>query len=241
MKKFQHSFKGWARLVLMGSIVSLGLTSCIKDNNNYNPVPQQPVALISAINASVDGQNVDLFLDQNRTANVSIKNGNSQDYIRAFTGKRNITFYVGGTTQKIITDTATLKKDTFYSVFLSNLSSKPDLLLLTDTIKQPAAGTITVRFVNLSPDAPATDLAIKGGNVLVSNKAYKGYSGFIAVPYSSVLNFEIRQAGTSTVLASLPNQSLRNGSIYTIWIQGLAAATDQTKLSAHIQNNVYYY
>jgi len=240
MKKLQHSFKGWARLVLMGSMVTLGLSSCIKDNNNYAPV-QQPVALISAINASVDAQNVDLFLDQNRTGNVSIKNGNSQDYIRAFTGKRNITFYVGGTTQKIVTDTATLKTNTFYSAFLSNLSSKPDLLLLTDTIKQPAVNTITVRFVNLSPDAPAADLAIKGGNVLVSNKAYKGYSGFVAVPYNSVLNFEIRQAGTATVLASLPNQSLRNGSIYTIWIQGLAAATDQTKLSAHIQNNVYYY
>ncbi len=223
----------------IAAVLATSLSSCLKDNNHYVNV-EQPVALISAINASPDARPVDFYLDQNRTSPYSIGNGQSQDYIRAFTGKRNIIFYVAGSTQKIISDTATLKDKTLYSAFLSNLVSKPDLLLLTDTVKQPAAGMVAVRFINLSPDAPAADLAIKGGNVLVSNKAYKGYSGFISLPVNAAYNLEIRQSGTSTVLASLDNVSLKNG-LYTVWLQGLASATDQTKLSAHIQNNVYYY
>lgn len=237
MKKLIQNLKGWACVTGIAVIAAVSFSSCLKNHDDYY-TPQQPVALISAINASPDAQPVDFFLDQNRTSNYSIANGTSQDYIRAYTGKRNLIFYTNG--NKIISDTATLKDKTLYSVFLANLISKPDLVLLTDTIKQPATGMAAIRFINLSPDAPAADLAFKGGNVLVSNKSYKGYSGFITVPVNGAYNFEIRQTGTNTVLASISNVKVVNG-LYTIWLQGINAATDQTRLSAHIQNNVYYY
>ena len=237
MKKLIQNLKGWACVTGVVVIAAVSFSSCLKHNDDYY-TPQQPVALISAINASPDAQPVDFFLDQNRASNYPIANGTSQDYIRAYTGKRNLIFYTSG--NKMISDTATLKDKALYSVFLANLVSKPDLILLTDTIKQPATGIAAIRFINLSPDAPATDLAIKGGNILVSNKSYKGYSGFVTLPVNAAYNFEIRQAGTNTVLASLSNIRIVNG-LYTIWLQGINAATDQTKLSAHIQNNVYYY
>ena len=237
MKKLIQNLRGWVGVAGVAVITAVSFSSCIKNHDDYY-TPQQPVALISAINASPDAQPVDFFLDQNRTAQYPIANGTSQDYIRAYTGKRNIIFYTGG--NKIISDTATLKDKTLYSAFLANLVSKPDFILLTDTVKQPASGMASIRFINLSPDAPAADLAIKGGNVLVSNKSYKGYSGFVTLPINASYNFEIRQTGTNTVLATLTDLDIRNG-LYTIWLQGIAAATDQTKLSAHIQNNVYYY
>jgi len=46
---------------------------------------------------------------------------------------------------------------------------------------------------------------------------------------------------TATVLATLPNITLRAGSVYTVWIQGLAGGSNSTALTAHIQNNAYYY
>jgi Domain of unknown function (DUF4397) len=237
MKKLIQNLKGWACVTGVAVIAAVSFSSCLK-NHNDDYVPQQPVALISAINASPDAQPVDFFLDQNHTSLTSITSGTSQDYVRAYTGKRNIIFYNSG--NKLISDTATLKDKTLYSAFLSNLVSKPDLLILTDTIKQPASGMAAIRFINLSPNAPAADLAIKGGNVLVSNKSYKGYSGFVTLPVNSAYSFEIRQTGTNTVLATLSGLDIRNG-LFTIWLQGISAATDQTKLSAHIQNNVYYY
>lgn len=234
----QQILKRGAGIFGMICLLSITLTSCLKDHNDY--VPQQPVALISAINASPDAANVDFYLDQNKGNNQPVETGKSLDYIRAYTGKRNVSFSIGSG-QKIKTDTVTLRADKFYSLFLSNLVAKPDFLLIADSIARPASGMATVRLVNLSPNVASADLAITGGAVLASGKAYKTYSSFIPVMANTSTSFEVRTGGTSTVLASLPNVNIRPGSVYTIWIQGYAGATDQTKLSAHIQNNVYYY
>ncbi|MDN3582812.1 DUF4397 domain-containing protein [Mucilaginibacter flavus] len=227
---------------MIGMVCLLGglLTSCVKDHNNYYVAP--PVALVSAINASPDAQPVDFFLDQNRGNNFSIKSGESQDYIRAYTGKRTISFYVGASRQAIKSDTVTLKANKLYSVFLANQVSTPDLLIIADSVSQPAVGKFAVRFVNLSPDAGAADLAIKGGAVLASNIAYKHYSLFTPVTTGSNTNtYEVRKAGTTTVLYTLTDASFRANTINTIWLQGLAAATDVKKISAHTQENVIYY
>lgn len=237
MKK--QSFVTTAGIFGMLCLFAVTLSSCLKDDDDYVEIP---VALISAINASPDAGPVDFYLDQNRGNLYSpIESGESLDYVRAYTGKRNASFYSSLNQQKIKTDTITLKADHMYSLFLSNVVSSPDYLLITDSIAQPESGKATVRFVNLSPDVSSADLAVQGGDVLVSNKGYKGYSEFVAVPGNTRYTFEIRQGGSNTVLSTLPDIQLRSGSIYTVWIQGLASGSDQTAISSHIQNNVYYY
>lgn len=232
-------FTQGAGMIGMMCLLSSLLTSCLKDSNNHYVPP--PAALISAINASPDAQPVDFYLDQNRANNFSIKSGESLDYIRAYTGKRTATFYVQGSQQKIKSDTITLKADQLYSLFLANQVSTPDLLLIADSISRPAEGKATIRFVNLSPDAGATDLAIKGGAILASGITYKHYSAFVPLEGATAFTFEIRKAGTSTVLYTLTDVTLKRNTINTIWSQGFAAATDVKKFSAHVQENVYYY
>ncbi|WP_184546879.1 DUF4397 domain-containing protein [Mucilaginibacter sp. FT3.2] len=230
-----------AGMIGMMCLLTIFLTSCLKNNNNqhYYPVPQ--VALVSAINASPDAQPVDFFLDQNRGNNFSIKSGESLDYINAYTGKRNITFFVGGSSQKIATDTATFRAGKLYSVFLANLVSTPDVLVIADSVGAPATGKSGIRFVNLSTDNQAVDLVIKGGATLASSKTYKQYSSFATVAGGSTYTFEVHKAGTATVLYTLTDVPIRNSTLNTIWIQGQAAATDTKKLSAHKQENVFYY
>jgi hypothetical protein len=215
-------------------------SSCLKDNDNNHYI-QPKIALVSAINASPDAQPVDLFLDQNRANNFSIKTGESLDYINAYTGKRNVSFYVGASNQKIKGDTATFLANKLYSVFLANNVSTPDLLIIADSVGVPANGKAGIRFVNLSIDNQATDLVIKDGASLVTNKTYKQYSPFVTVDGNASYTFEVRKAGTTTVLYTLTNVRIKERTLNTIWIQGEAAATDVKKLSAHIQENVYYY
>lgn len=218
-------------------LLIISLSSCLKNDKTVIP----PAALVSAINASPDATPLDFYLDGDRANNFGIKTATSMDYVRAYTGKRNISFTLNGYPQHIISDTATLKQNLFYSVFISNLISKPDILIITDSIAQPQAGKTTVRFVNLSPNAPAADLALQGGAVLASNKAYRTYSSFVTLDGGKAYTFEIRQAGTSTVLATLGPVTLPANTIYTIWLQGISGATDVTKLTAGIQQNVFYY
>lgn len=229
------------RAGIIGTICLLiiSLSSCLKTHDDaYQAVP---VALVSAVNASPDAQPLDFYLDNNRGSYNSIQSGESMDYIRAYTGKRNISFTLSGSTQKIKTDTATLKADMLYSVFLCNVTSTPDYLITRDTVSQPASGMAAVRFVNVSPNTPSATLAIRNGATLASNKAYRTYSAFVPVQGNQSITFEIRQGSTNTVLTTLAPVTLRARSIYTIWLQGVNGATDATKLSAHIQDNVDYY
>jgi hypothetical protein len=239
MKNNQQIFKGWVGAVGMICLLALSLSSCIKNNNN-DTTDTTPAALISVINLSPDSQSLDFYLDNNKANTYPIPFASGLDYIRAYTGVRTSTFVAAGTQTKIKSDTMTLAANKAYSLFLGNLVAKPDYVLLKDTLDQPAAGMAKVRFVHMGSDAPAVDFAIKGGNVLATSKAYKGFSGFKSVTGETKYTFEIRQAGTATVLASLSDVTLHAGYIYTIWLQGLTAATDQTKLAANIQLNAYY-
>jgi hypothetical protein len=244
MKNVQQILKRRAGIIGMMCLLAAVFTSCIKDRNDYyavDPNNGAPAALVSVINASTDSPPLDFFLDNNQASNFPLRYGQTLDYIRAYTGKRYANFYNDNTGKKAFTDTITLKANVYYSLYVSNLIAKPDVMLLTDTVTKPASGMATIRLVNVGPDAPAVDLGIKGGAVLAANKAYKGFSSFVPVAANTAYTLEVRRAGTSTVLVSLSNITLRNGSVYTVWLHGLTAATDQTKLSMDIQNNVYYY
>jgi hypothetical protein len=239
MKTFKNASKRW--LVSIGAVCLLSVlfSSCLKtNNNNYYP----PVALVTFIQASPDEPLLDFYLDNNKINVNPVNYGDHFDYFRAYAGSRVANFYDHSSMSKILSNTIQLNQNTNYSLFLANKATQPEIVLLTDTINQPATGKATVRFVNLSPDAPAVDLVVQGGSTLVSNKGYKGYSSFMPLGGNTTYTFQVRQAGTNTVLATLLNVFLNNGSVYTIWFHGLSAATTAPdQLGASIYTNAYFY
>jgi hypothetical protein len=240
MKNHKNISKNlWIKAGAAG-LLSLLLSSCIKQSTPtyYSP----PVALLAFIQASPDEPALDFYLNGDRVNYYPLHYGDNLDYFKAFTGKRTANFYSNGTTNMIFSDTLTLKENTGYSLFLANTPAKPEMVLIIDTLNRPAAGNASVRFINLSPDAPAVSLAIKGSQVLATNEPFKGYTSFMPVKGNSTYTFEVRQGTTSTVLATLPNITLNDGYLYTIWFRGLAASTNANdKLSASIITNAYYY
>lgn len=250
MKHLQQTFKRRSGVAVVIGLLVILFSDCHKDRYDYvdrygNPSNGNqnttPVALISVIDASPDAGPLDFYLDQNRANGSPLYYGTILDYLNAYTGKRTAAFYKAGTSTKIKSDTMTLKANSYYSLYLANLAATPDYLFLTDTLTKPATGTGAVRFVDVSTDAPAVDLGIKGGALITANKSYKGHSSFIALKGDTTYTFEVRMKGTSTVLVSQSNIPVRKGAIYTIWLHGLASATDNTRLSLGIQTNAYYY
>ncbi|WP_158826831.1 DUF4397 domain-containing protein [Mucilaginibacter lacusdianchii] len=238
MRKAQLSIKGKAGIIGMMCLVAALFSSCLKNHDEEYVAPS--TANVWAINASPGSQPVDFYVDQNRAySNIPYGSG-LPDYLQVYTGKRTATFYASGTQQVIKSDTMTLKKDQYYSLFLTNLPSQAEFLLIRDSIARPATGKATIRLLNLSPNAGAVDLVIKDGALLAFNKGFKGYSPFVPVNGNASYTLEIRQTGTSNVLASLSNVQLNSDALYTIWLQGVTGATDQTKLTAKLQSNGHY-
>ncbi|MDB4901395.1 MAG: hypothetical protein JWQ63_676 [Mucilaginibacter sp.] len=239
MKTSKNTSKRWIEKIIPVCLLSVFLSSCLKtNNNNYYP----PEALVTFIQASPDEPQLDFYLNNNKINLNAINYGDHFDYFRAYAGSRTANFYSTGSMNKLFSSTIQLNQNTNYSLFLANKAPQPEIVLLTDTINQPASGNASIRFVNLSPDAPAVDLAVQGGSTLVSNKSYKGYSSFIPVQANKNYVFQVLQAGSGTVLATLSNVNISSGSVYTIWFHGLSAATTATdQLSASIYTNAYFY
>jgi len=236
MSIIDKTFKNWLVIISVACLPGLLLTSCVKTNNK--PVTTSPTALLLVVQASPDAPPADFYLGSTLVNGAPINYNNQLPYFFANTGSLPVAFYKTGTSTKIAADTVTLANQTAYSLFLANSISKPDFLLLTDTVVAPPAGQSYIRFVNVSSDSPAVDFAVKGGSVLIANKGYKGYSSFIAVQADISSNFEIRKAGTNTVLATLGFEP-RAGYIYTVWLQGFAAGSGATALSANYIENGY--
>ncbi len=218
-------------------LLSLLLSSCLKSKSYPNP----PVALVSFFQASPDEPLLDLYFNNNKVNWNPISYGTGLDYFNAYAGQRTVNFYVDNTMSQLYSDTLTLKANNVYSLFLVNAPASPSIVVLNDTISRPAANTASIRFVNLSPDAPAVDLALND-TVQVSNKIYKGASSFIPVTGNKTYTFQVRQKGTTTVLASLSNVFLTPGYVYTIMLTGLSAGTTSAdKLSVYYMINAQYF
>jgi len=120
-----------------------------------------------------------------------------------------------------------------YSVFAIDSVSSIEPLVLEDDLTAPATGKAHVRFVHLSPDAPAVDVAVTAGPVVFSNVAFRGYQGFTPLN-AGTYNLEVRVAGTATVALPLPGITLEAGKIYTVFARGFLSGAGAQALGAEI-------
>ncbi|HEX3383887.1 MAG TPA: DUF4397 domain-containing protein [Mucilaginibacter sp.] len=227
------------KFILPACILCLAalLSSCLKSSTtDYAP----PAELVSFFQASPDETSLDMYFNNNKVNLGPINYGTGLDYFRAYAGVRTINFYTYGVMSQVFSDTATIKANQVYSLFLTDKSNKPELVLLNDTIKQPRPNTASVRFVDLSPDAPNVDLVLSNV-VTVTNKTYKGYSSFLPVTGNSTYNIQVNQTGTSTVLATLSNVTFNSNKVYTIIFSGLVSGTTTADQPAiYYVTNAYY-
>ena len=70
-------------------------------------------------------------------------------------------------------------------------------------------------MIHASPDAPAVDIAVTGGDVLVPGLEFPNASGALDVPAGSY-DLEVRVAGTMDVALPLPGVALEAGTVYDI-------------------------
>jgi hypothetical protein len=220
MKNYLKLAKRSVAAIGVAALLSL-FSSCLKENSNYTP---PPVALVSVFDASTSLPALDVDFNNNKVNWNPVTYGTGLSYVQAYTGLRTFNFYAYGENGLLFSDTATLKVNYVYSIFLTGTTAKTDFVILNDNINQPAANSASVRFVDLSPDAPAVDLVL-ADTVRASAIAYKGASQFVSIPGGKVYNLQVKQAGTNTVLATLNNISLNTNYVYTIMLTGLASGT----------------
>jgi hypothetical protein len=173
---------------------------------------------------SPDAPNVDVYVDGAKAlSNVPFKA--VSDYIALPAGEHRFEVRVAGaaaTDKAVIDAKATLEAGKDYTVAAINVVASIAPLVLVDDTAAPAAGKAKVRVVHASPDAPAVDVAVKGGPVLISNLAFGKASDTLSVD-AATYDLEVRVAGTTTVALPLAGTKLEAGKIYTVFASGKLA------------------
>jgi hypothetical protein len=197
--------------------------------------PVQKNAQVNVVHASPNAPGVDLYVD-NAKAGTNLMFPDATGYLPVPSGTRNVKVKVTGTATTVIEANLPLQADAYYSVFAVDSVSKISAVVLADTLTTPAAGKAHVRFVHLSPNAPAVDVAVTGGPVIWSNKSFRGATSFLPLD-AGTYNLEVRLAGTATVALPLPGVTLQAGKIYTVFARGFAGGTGAQALNARILVN----
>ncbi|MCA9519470.1 MAG: DUF4397 domain-containing protein [Myxococcales bacterium] len=205
-------------------LLSLSMTiACSSDDTKNTTVQPTEKALITVVHASPDAPGVNLFVDSSQVNTAPLTFPNATGYLELPAGDRNIMVKPDGSNDAVIAATLTLEAGKSYSVYAINAVSSIEPLVLVDDLTPPASGKAHVRFLHLSPDAPAVDIRVKNGPVLWSNRTFKDSDTAFTPVDAGRYDLEVVAAGTDTVVLDLPGIQLSDGAIYTVFAKGFLA------------------
>ena len=217
------------RTLIIGSLCAFLLSSCSKwdDNDYYDNLPD--AAAVGIVHASAGLPALDVALDNNRLGVSYFNYTDRIDYFRAYTGTRTLKIYnaSAASANPIFTKDLAFEAGKYYTVFIVDTASKMDAISLRDSTRAAGSDSVRLRFANMSPDAAALDLYVKGNETPVAtNITYKTAGNFFSYRSEANVVFEVRRSGQSALLATLDPINLYRGNIYTIWCGGYINGND---------------
>ena len=180
------------------------------------------------LDASVNNTNV------SSGTNLAYGSSSGYQYVTAGTGAV-INFKLTGLNTLFATTTQSLTVNDKYSVFVGGIFTTPIVVFAADDLTAPSSGMAKIRFVNLCADGLNTDCYV-GINKVDSNVAYGNCSAFVEVPATTAA-VQMNDHSVAAKFASLANQQLTAGKIYTIMLTGTVSGSGSAALKLTSINN----
>lgn len=187
-------------------------------------------ACINVVHASPDAPDVDVYLN-GAVALEGLEFGSFSGWVAVPAGEYQVQVTPAGAAigDAVIDATVTLEAGAAYHVAATGLVANIAPAIFQADLSALDSGTARVRVLHTGPDAPAIDVAVTGGDVLVENLSFPNASGFLEVPAGSY-DLEVRPTGTTDVALALPGVALESGTLYDVFAVGLLADGSLTVL-----------
>lgn len=187
--------------------------------NQPNPVQEE--TQVRFLHSSPDAGNIDIYVNgQPNIKNLPFKQ--VSNYLTLRPGRYIIEIYPAGKmTDSVLNKKITVEPGQSYT--LAAIGSVNKLRLLP-YLNQPkiSLNEAKMRFLHLSPDSPAIDIAVKDRDIVFSNVSYKQATEYLGLMPMTV-DLEIREAGGKNVLLPMPNARFNANETYTIVFLGLTS------------------
>lgn len=197
-------------------------------------------ARVRVIHSSPDAPAVDVYANGAKVLS-DVPYLASSGYLAVPAGAYTFEVFVAGadpsTDAAVLTIPADLKAGVDYTVVALNEVASIEAAVFVDDNTTPAAGQAHINVIHAGADAPAVDIAVAGGPVLVSNLALGEGAGPLPVD-AGTYDLEIRVAGTTDVALALPGVVLEGGSIYTFVATGFLTGEPSLTVEAYVETPI---
>ena len=175
---------------------------------------------IRVLHVSPNAPAVDIYANGNLIVkNLSYKE--LSQYLSIPPGNYNIKVYPSGQmTNPVINTNVSIPPNTVFNVAAIGNLPNISLYAIPEPIIAQNLGKPCVRFIHLSPNAPAVDIKLSDGTKVFNNVAYKDITNYTCVPAGTYI-FKVSPAGTDNVVLTVPNVKLDPNNYYTIYAVGL--------------------
>ncbi|TWE06083.1 uncharacterized protein DUF4397 [Neobacillus bataviensis] len=190
-------------------------------NLNRSPVQAlQGDAQVRFLHTSPDSPNVDIYINGSRVIKDLAFTKVSQN-LRLKAGKYHIDIYpAGNMIDSVLNKNLTVEEGKSYTLTTIDSVKKMRLLVFLNHPEVPI-NEAKVRFIHLSPDSPALDIAVKERDVIFPMVQYKQATEYLGLTPMTV-DLEARTAGSKDLLLPLTKASFKPNESYTIVFLGLS-------------------
>ncbi|PKM63024.1 MAG: hypothetical protein CVU97_02380 [Firmicutes bacterium HGW-Firmicutes-21] len=203
-------------------------------NNNRCPydTQMQPNSYVRLFHASPDAPGVDVYVN-NRLSARNLVYKQMTDYLTVPTGTYNVKVYPTGQRINAVINTDLLvpPNSALTVAATGKLSEITPMVIEEEYMPQINGNKAYVRFVHLSPNAPAVDITLPDGTMLFENVSYGDYTDYLEVA-PGTYTLQVKPAGVDQVVLSVPNVQLSAGTVYSVYAVGLVG--DEPPLEAVI-------
>ena len=128
---------------------------------------------VRVLHAVPDAPNVDVYANNTLIAE-NLAYGKNTEYLMVPAETYQVTIYATGTkTNPVLSRMLTVGKNDIVTAAAAGRLESITLLAIPDADVPRVPNKALVRFIHLSPNAPAVDITLPDGNVLFSNVAFK--------------------------------------------------------------------
>jgi hypothetical protein len=177
-------------------------------------------AKVKILHTSHDAPNIDVYINGSKIVkDLPFKQVSNVFALK--TGKYHFDIYpTGNMTDSVLNKNITVEPGKSYTLATIDHIKKMRLLSYINQTEVPL-NEAKVRFIHLSPDTHAMDIAVKDRDVIFPNVSYKQSTDYLGLAPMTV-DLETRIAGSKNLVLQMPKIHFKAGETYSIVFLGLA-------------------